>query len=1026
VQRSRILTAAVGTLATLAIALPPDAGAQYFGRNKVRYESPEIRVLESEHFDIYTYEEEDALARDSAVLMERWRHRLGDALAHDLRGKQPLLLYAGHPHFRQTNATPGDIGEGTGGFTEMFKRRIVLPSAGAGAETDHVLGHELVHAYQFDIARKLSEDPANKARRAASATRLPLWFIEGMAEYLSLGSMDGHTAMWMRDAVMHDDLPEIKELNNPKYFPYRYGHAFWSYVGGRYGDAVVPKLLRAAAQLGDVERALRVELKIDPKQLSKDWHAALKQEFGPAVEAAKPAKDLGRRLVKAKKGKGSINLAPVLSPDGKKMLFFSERSLFAIELYVLDVETGQVLQTLTRAATDPHLDSLGFLYSAGTWSPDSKRVALGGVGGGRPILTIVNAETGEQIEEHKFPGLVEVLHPAWSPDGRTIALAGNRGGVLALHLFDLESKTLRPLTTGPSAAMQPAWSPDGRSIVFVTDRFTSNFEQLAYGEYRLGRVDMATGAVSALPALEGGNSINPQFSPDGQSVYFVSDARGGKNLYRVNLGSGALEALTNLKTGISGIAQLSPSMSVAAATPGKIAASVYDKGLYHIYLVENLEPRAVEGKLDPAAPRPNALPPRERLEPKVDRLLADLTPPASEVTLSSPQEYDPDLTVDYAAQVSAGVGTSSSAGTVFGGGIALYWSDMLGDHNLLTAFQAEGTEETIGRNLAALLQYENRSNRLFWGVGVSQVPDISVAYGSDPDCDFEPGFPCDFLIRQWQINRDVAGRLAYPLTRSDRIEASLGYRHVSYVQDALVNVYDGSGFLIAQGTVDLPAPESIEMFPAGVAYVHDTSVFGGTGPVSGRRYRLELGGTAGNLDYYAPLVDYRQYYLPFQYLSFAGRFMHYGRYGRDAEDERLLPVYLGGWTLVRGYNFSSFDVSECDDPSGATCPVFDQLFGSRIAVASAEARVPIFGARGLVRTPSVPPIDIAAFYDTGVAWTRDIEPSFMGGPREPVSSYGATVRVNFFGVLVLQWHYVRPLDRPQQDFYWEFVIAPGF
>ena len=39
----------------------------------------------------------------------------------------------------------------------VMLRRIVLPSGGAGAETDHVLGHELVHAYQFDIARKIEE-----------------------------------------------------------------------------------------------------------------------------------------------------------------------------------------------------------------------------------------------------------------------------------------------------------------------------------------------------------------------------------------------------------------------------------------------------------------------------------------------------------------------------------------------------------------------------------------------------------------------------------------------------------------------------------------------------------------------------------------------------------------------------------------------------------------------------------------------------------------------------------------------------
>ena len=67
---------------------------------------------------------------------------------------------------------------------------------------------------------------------------LPLWFIEGMAEYLSIGPVDPNTAMWMRDAARQEKLPDINHLDNPKYFPYRYGQAFWAFVGGKYGDRV--------------------------------------------------------------------------------------------------------------------------------------------------------------------------------------------------------------------------------------------------------------------------------------------------------------------------------------------------------------------------------------------------------------------------------------------------------------------------------------------------------------------------------------------------------------------------------------------------------------------------------------------------------------------------------------------------------------------------------------------------------------------------------------------------------------------
>ena len=80
---------------------------------------------------------------------------------------------------------------------------------------------------------------------------LPLWLIEGMAEYFSLGREDPLTAMWMRDAVMRDKLPTIKQLTtDPRFFPYRYGQALWAYVGGRWGDRAIVDVYRTSLRLG--------------------------------------------------------------------------------------------------------------------------------------------------------------------------------------------------------------------------------------------------------------------------------------------------------------------------------------------------------------------------------------------------------------------------------------------------------------------------------------------------------------------------------------------------------------------------------------------------------------------------------------------------------------------------------------------------------------------------------------------------------------------------------------------------------
>src|SRR5262245_39587189 len=123
-----------------------DAEAQYFGRNKVHYDRLDFRTLQTEHFDIYYYPEERQATADAARMAERWYARFSVLLDHTFVRRQPLVLYASHPHFAQTNVTPAVVGEGTGGLTEQTKSRIVMPFAAGLGETDHVLGHEIAHA----------------------------------------------------------------------------------------------------------------------------------------------------------------------------------------------------------------------------------------------------------------------------------------------------------------------------------------------------------------------------------------------------------------------------------------------------------------------------------------------------------------------------------------------------------------------------------------------------------------------------------------------------------------------------------------------------------------------------------------------------------------------------------------------------------------------------------------------------------------------------------------------------------------
>lgn len=182
-------------IAIIFTFLPHFAEARYFGRYPVQYEDFDFQIVHTEHFDIYHYPQEARAVEDLGKLSERWYQRHSATLNHTFTSANPLIVYANHADSQQNDIVL-NVGGGTGGVTEGLRNRVIMPFAEANSSTNHVLEHKLVHAFQYDIAR------GDKIGSIRATSQIPLWFIEGMAEYLSLGPEDTHTAMWLRDAVL--------------------------------------------------------------------------------------------------------------------------------------------------------------------------------------------------------------------------------------------------------------------------------------------------------------------------------------------------------------------------------------------------------------------------------------------------------------------------------------------------------------------------------------------------------------------------------------------------------------------------------------------------------------------------------------------------------------------------------------------------------------------------------------------------------------------------------------------------------
>ena len=1061
----------IGWLALLcSIAFPGVSAAQYFGKNKVQYTKFDFKIIKTEHFDIYFYERERTAAMDAARMAERAYARLSRILNHEFKERKPIILYASSADFEQTNTL--NVGEGTGGVTDFFKHRAILPFTGAYGEFEHVLQHEMVHQFQYDV---WSRGKAGAGLSTILRVNPPLWFAEGMAEYLSVGDITPQTAMWLRDAALEGDLPTLRELS--RVFPYRYGHSILAYVGKRWGDEAIGAILQGTVT-GGIEGSFRRVLGLTVNQLIEQWRDDVQKQYLPEIKDRVKARVVASPILTKERSEGRLHVAPALSPDGSKIAYLSEKDFFFIDLYLADANTGKVKRRLVKSTFDPNFRTLRFLKASMSWSPDGRFLAIAAGRKAQDDIVILDGENGKERGRIKVD-LNGITNPSWSPDGSQLVFTGYDGGISDLYVVGRDGSGLRKLTDDKYANLQPVWSPDGNTIAFVTDRGPdTDFASLAFGNSRIALFHLDSGTEEVLQHMDTGKNMSPQWGPEGRTLAFVSDRSGVSNIFLYDFDDAEVYKLTDFYTGVESITPESPALSWAAGAD-RLAFVYYEKGSFDVYTLE--QPRSLKQEpfqleadedagipvlaaaLDTAAAQADqAAPPKDQPQvleggtvyrtPRGFRAagqivegvdsIPDAAAPISisslldSVSLSLPDtsefsiaKYRAKLTPDYVSRPSIGY-SRDTFGNGFFGGSAIVLSDMLNNHQLAIAAFLNGRI----KEAQVFVGFSNLSRRLNWQVGVSQDPVFFAELDELRVDDPEPGVNTFATNVRRLIVRQAFGRAFYPMNTFRRVE--LGMRLVNIEDDILAfeqQFNPATGLLTAEPRVVERDLGSTNYVQPSVAMVFDNTLFGWTAPFMGQRYRLELSRTIGGWDFTQGTLDYRRYDRLVGPIVLATRALYFGRMGRDAD---RFNVFLGSPELLRGNTSGSYYRNECSSLSDlgteTGCVELDRVLGTQIAVASAELRFPIltpdlgFAPRGL------PPIEGALFYDVGMAWNEGSTLKFSREAgddpirvRTPLSTAGVAFRMNFFNFLILRADWNFPLTREIGN-YWTLSLGPAF
>lgn len=1031
----------ITALVLVLILFSSGVKAQYFGQNLVRYKNEDFKVLQTPHFELYYYLKNDAVVKKFANDAETWYKMHQEVFRDTFLKKNPIILYSSHADFQQTTALlGGGPGVGTGGVTEAFKNRIIMPVMELNNQTRHVLGHELVHAFQYHTL--LQTDSLG----LENVSQVPLWMMEGMAEYLSVGKKDAFTSMWMRDALLNRDIPSLKDLTNSnRYFPYRYGQAFWTFVGSVYGDTTIVPLLKKTARYG-YENGIRATFGFDDKTLSGLWKSAIETHYRPMLKADSSQIRISGNKIIDNKNAGNMNLAPAISPDGKYVVFLSEKDLFGIDLFLADASNGKIIRKLSSQVSNSHIDDYNFLESSGAWSPDSKQFALSIFSKGKNQLLILDVSNGRTVLRAEMGNVEQFGNLTWSPNGKDIAFSGMVEGQSDIFSYNLDTKQTTNLTNDIYSDYAPNFSPDGKSIAFSSDRVSIQQNTTdAHNPLNISILNLGDRSVLNLPVFPGANNLNAYFSGDSKRLFFLSNRDGFRNLYEYTFATESTKQLTDYFTGISGVTEFSPAFSVSKNDD--IVYSYYRYQRYTLYNAPFSSFKSIDVDANDVNMVAAILPPVENTGVNVVNANLQAFERFEKIQEANMAEipYKAKFRLDHIANSGVGVATSRF-GTGIQGGVMGIFSDILGRNQIIANISINGEIQDFG----GMVGYINKRSRINFGVGLSHIPYISglQSYGIET-IPVGQNQTIDVLNQRTDIIRtfedQVQAFASYPFSKVHRVEAGAALSHYSYRIDRFSNYYDEFGNYLGsdrrklnldQASQEYNTPfQPFTIMQLNASFVGDNSIMGLAAPLDGFRYRVGAEQYFGDYNFVAVNADARKY-VRLKPITLAARALTNMRIGRDGEN--LYPMYVGFPYYIRGYDANSFYRS-----GGMNSNSFNlsQLSGSKIAAANFEIRLPFTGPKNLAQIQSGFLFsDLNLFFDAGLAWDEDsiikwdgkttgaIQPNGRPLERVPVFSSGLSLRINLFGYMVIEPYYAIPFQRNDTKTKGVFGVnfAPGW
>lgn len=929
--------------------------AQYYGKNKIQPEKNDWNYMQTMHFDIYYPADNNDFGRIIALCAEEAYYYIREDFHTPIQGRIPVIFYSTHQEFEVTNVIPNLLSEGVGGFTESMNNRIAMPFSGSYREMEKTLIHEMTHAYVNELSSSRNSVMVKRA--------LPFWFSEGLPEFLSVHGEENYNNMFIMDLVLNNNLTNLNEVGG--YYAYREGESFLTFIEKEYGRSKVMDMFYSI-RTDEIDMVSKRLFDMEFLEIQKRWENYLKSRYFSIFSDYDIPYEKYKKLTDAGEDGSYMNTAPRFAPDGVRFTWFSNKNL-TDGIWISDRHGIKEKKELIRTEVAGNLEEFHFKRNNVSWFPDGDRIAFTANTSFGDVIHILDVNTEEITESISFDTIQVIYEIDVSPDGNKIVFSGICNTKADIYIYDLESGKITRLLNDRFYEGHPRWSPNGKKMAFYSERIPlvsgDGIHLFDNAVRNIYIYDLESEKFYQITDQKE-DAWNPVWNGDGTKLLYLSDIDDITNVHVVDITEAKTAQVTNTLSGVM-------NFDIDASDENMLISCFYEQA-WDVYLHsapldslvwhDHFFPRKIDleedfweifdierikffGKTNLAFKKPG---PVKNIDPELAKLY--------EINI----DYGPDTTVVEENRKIDRKPTIPNEPEIkhynlkwkldnFWGGLAynssgtyalvnIWASDILGNHSAYGALEISGEIENSSLNL----QYLNLTRRNDYGGGVFYLNDETIYQVLYTNGDYD-------YFRQRDREYGFFGTFIHPFDKYWRFETQLALLHRqrfrdwwSWSADTWIEEWMPEEF-------GLDTKEDDFVMAPRFNLIHDNTLYGSTGPISGGKqyFSFQHSFSTGE-SYNFAYLDIRKYSF------FAKRF---------AWANRL----IAGWTdtdMISGFELSGFNGVRGFD---------DDEEGMRKALISTEFRFPLIDNLSFAFPL---PIRIqgvrgSAFIDLGAVWDEE-------------------------------------------------------